>query len=449
MRLLEFVLILWSGISLAFAPRTSRRIGWLITGVALSILVLQLLFESFRWQMLGAYGSVVFLVCSVARATAVESDSKRASKQFRSLGIFSAGASALACLLAPIPTLPAPNGPYGVGTVFYKLEDSRRQEIFAEDSQPRRIMMQVWYPIKKGTAGAIAPFMQSYSSLSPFLDAPLFAILASHIPLIKTHSIISAKIAAPEGSTRFPLLIFSHGLFGGKIQNTLLMEHLASQGFVVAAIDHTYDCAFAIFPDRTICSRLIAPHAGLPSVTSAAAMETRVLDASFTLDELTRLNANDPQGVLTGKLDLTAVGILGHSLGGQTTMLACARDKRFKAGLALDGASTAFDTTAQPIMLIQADRDYDALNVEELTKHLTGPEYVLVLKNSGHANFTDLPMLTPARFFKAFLGRIDATKANEQINGYASNFFKNALNAKVTPPPKESEYIRVQVWRIR
>ena len=49
----------------------------------------------------------------------------------------------------------------------------------------------------------------------------------------------------------FPVIIFSHGLGGNRTQNTANIESLASNGYVVFAIEHTYDANITIFNDST------------------------------------------------------------------------------------------------------------------------------------------------------------------------------------------------------
>jgi len=77
---------------------------------------MQCVVESMRWQMLGCYAGVLFFALSARLAHSLQKNKERASRQFRSVGLLAVSASALACILAPIPILPAPNGPYGVGT---------------------------------------------------------------------------------------------------------------------------------------------------------------------------------------------------------------------------------------------------------------------------------------------------------------------------------------------
>lgn len=60
-------------------------------------------------------------------------------------------------------------------------------------------------------------------------------------------------------------------------------------------------------------------------------------DIGFVVDELANLDAADPSGRFTGRLDLQHLGIFGHSLGGATAAHFCHEDSRCKAGIDLDG----------------------------------------------------------------------------------------------------------------
>jgi predicted dienelactone hydrolase len=50
------------------------------------------------------------------------------------------------------------------------------------------------------------------------------------------------------------------------------------------------------------------------------------------------LNASYPSGKFTGRLDMTRVGVFGHSFGGATAAQFCSQDTRCKAGIDVDGS---------------------------------------------------------------------------------------------------------------
>src|SRR6202049_5293986 len=60
-------------------------------------------------------------------------------------------------------------------------------------------------------------------------------------------------------------------------------------------------------------------------------------DIAFVLDQLERLNVSDPTGKFTGRLDMTRVGVFGHSFGGAKDAQFCSQDSRCKAGIDVDG----------------------------------------------------------------------------------------------------------------
>lgn len=401
---------------------------------------LQLIFEGFRWQMTFAFMAEGVLLMAIIFSRNIESARYRRLWQ---LAIALVAISTMLAVLVPVSTLPAPTGQYPVGTQSYLLTDNKRWETFSQTPMHREIMIQVWYPSIRTDGAQTAPYMEPFSDGSPYFSAPLFSLAASHLPLIRTDSTVATPMCQPADPRA--VLIFSHGMMGGRIQNTVLAEELASHGYVVVGIDHTFDCSFAILPDRTICSVLLTRSPMPIELLTETGLEVRVKDVCFVLDELARLNLADPKNILTGRLDLHKVGVYGHSLGGQTALLACAQDKRIKAGLSMDGVTTAFNSISQPFMLMQAAREGDPLHVKALRKQLAGPNYILTLKNSGHANFTDLPLLTPVHWITQLTGSIDGLRATQIIDDYALAFFdqyirgKNSALLKNTTPFPEVE----------
>jgi len=78
-----------------------------------------------------------------------------------------------------------------------------------------------------------------------------------------------------------------------------------------------------------------------------------VMDAVFTLDQLAVLNRADPNGILTGKLDLQHVGAFGMSLGGIVVGEACRLEPRLRACLVM--APRCQPTSSGPSKLVTAD----------------------------------------------------------------------------------------------
>ena len=149
----------------------------------------------------------------------------------------------------------------------------------------------------------------------------------------------------PEG---FPVLLFSPAFGTHPLFYTAMLEELASQGFVVVSLCHPYSTGVTVFPNGRIVrandagSRfevLKKRHEGsLEEVEKErnTVGEVWLADVRFVLDSLTELNKHDD--LLAGRMDLSRVGIFGHSFGGATAAAAVQTDRRFKAGINLDGS---------------------------------------------------------------------------------------------------------------
>lgn len=144
-----------------------------------------------------------------------------------------------------------------------------------------------------------------------------------------------------------PLLIFSHGFTSMRSNGRYLAEHLASHGFVVAAVD--YPLTYMSAPGGPLVEDVVNQPA----------------DVSFLIDTLTGYSAVAGHA-LSGKIDAQRIGVLGISLGGLTSTLAAFhpewRDPRIGASLSIAGPTNFFTPrffaqTDVPFMMLAGDID--------------------------------------------------------------------------------------------
>lgn len=242
--------------------------------------------------------------------------------------------------------LPEPGGKFRIGRVTLVCEDPSRLEPLDPDSASRRIAVDVWYP-------ADPPAERQQAAV--YLDAAAFeqelgreklasqlgrAYDAIRAGRVVTHAVEGAPFAS--SIRRAPVLLFSPG--GGMIRElyTSQLEDLASHGYVVAAMTHSYDGLLSLFPDGTRLRADARRWPRVPSVEGEAnlnQLEWHTDDLLAVLDQLTRLNGAEPsQSPLAGRLDLRRVGAFGHSFGGVAAAHACQKDRRIQACLNQDGA---------------------------------------------------------------------------------------------------------------
>src|SRR5260370_20337274 len=175
------------------------------------------------------------------------------------------------------------------------------------------------------------------------------------------HSARDRDVSTQQRS--YPVVIMRAGASASVLNYSTLAEDLASQGYVVVGFDAPYRTGRVVFPDGRMIGRTEQNNPEMCVVPDRAQMErcvSRVLtawtgDIAFVLDRLTRLNASDSSGKFTGRLDMTRVGVFGHSLGGAVAAQFCHEDSRCKAGIDIDGAphcSVIQAGLSQPFMFL-------------------------------------------------------------------------------------------------
>lgn len=208
-----------------------------ITITGLVLILPGLIIEGWRWQLLPACIGFVFVVLGSLKG----SDTKFAWRLLGALPlIVLVGSSVLLVQIMPVVSLPAPTGPYGVGTFDFSITDPSRIERYAPERN-RELYVEVWYPAQKVS-------LENYSVRTLFQelyegDFNRHSFIFGYLEHVDTHSYIQAPVAE-SGEGAFPVLLFNHALnFGFTSQNLLLMENLASHGYVIFSIAHPYQTA--------------------------------------------------------------------------------------------------------------------------------------------------------------------------------------------------------------
>jgi predicted dienelactone hydrolase len=197
-------------------------------------------------------------------------------------------------------------------------------------------------------------------------------------------------------SGKHPLIAFSHGYGGHRRQSTFLCSHLASHGYVVAAVDHTGNTVFDVL------HAVMQLQAGGPRPETDAILrefiEARPADVSFMLDRVL-------DGDLAEVIDVGRIGMAGHSFGGWTTLVTSTRDQRIRAAVPLAPAGGDSPLPAEllstalragwsrdvPTLFVVADRDtlLPLDGMRGLLQRAPGGTKMVILKDADHMHFCD------------------------------------------------------------
>ncbi|WP_416518387.1 alpha/beta hydrolase family protein [Streptomyces achromogenes] len=375
--------------------------------------------------------------------------------------------------------LPRPTGPHPIGvTELHLVDRTRRGPWWAGEaaSEFRELMVSVWYPADRATAedGPRAPYMRAGA-------AAVFGAGAARILQVEQGAVdwagfavhARAGVAVASRAGRLPVVLYSPGMYNERTLDTTAVEELASHGYAVITIDPVHEAHAVEFPD----GRVIEPAPGLGTVEagadrSRAALEVRVADIPFVLDQLAVLACGGnpdagrrplPRG-LGPALDLRRTGMFGHSLGGMTTAEAMRVDRRIRAGANLDGP-LGYDWADPDLLLPVArtglDRPFLQMGAwftapsgrlphthehspswQAMWRNSTGWKRDLWTETAEHNSFTDyqtilpglaerltLPQGLPARM----TGTVDPARFTASRRAYLTAFFDQHLRGRHQP----------------
>lgn len=251
------------------------------------------------------------------------------------------------------PAWPELRGPFEVGRLEIDVTDASRDETFTDDpTDKRRLLVSVYYPATVPAGARHAPYG------TPELTgvAPFFAGRRRDAWLSPSHTNV------PVADGQFPVLLFSPGLGSLTVFYESLVSELASRGFVVAALWHSYSAQVVAFPDGTVVwGNAAGGMSGVPAEELAARHTQLCLvwaaDQRFLVDRLAIWNEQHAQ--LRGRLDLERIGAFGHSLGGAAAAQAAQDDERLDAAINMDGAmfgSVTTEGSRVPLLLLVGER---------------------------------------------------------------------------------------------
>ncbi|MFI1076243.1 alpha/beta hydrolase family protein [Streptomyces puniciscabiei] len=341
-------------------------------------------------------------------------------------------------------TLPSPTGPHAVGRDILHLVDQHRPDPWVPSAGPRQLMVSVYYPARPGTGGPASYMTTEAARLMLQMKIPGTTIPPDAVSDTRTWSHTDA---VPQHG-RFPLILLSPGFTMPRTELTSLAEDLASRGYVVALVDHTYENSGTTFPDgQTLtCAVCDDPDAYPPQVIE----DSRAKDLSFVIDALT--SRHHPAWRYARLIDGKRIGVAGHSLGGASAVPTMVHDQRVLAGVNLDG--TMFVPVpdnalkGRPFMMIGHPTGVDEDPTwTDAWGRLRGWKRWLTFAGANHGSFTDLPVLADKLGIPEPPGTTLSSQRSVQLTRtYVAAFFdlhlrgvpQPILNGPTSPYPEVS-----------
>ncbi len=376
--------------------------------------------------------------------------------------LISSGAAAA----APVE-LPAPTGPYAVGTTSWRLTDESRPETQGDGTGHRQVEVFAWYPAAPGHEER-APYLREglaeVRDLARRLGSPG---ALDGLAKVQTHARLDAQPAAANG--KLPVLLFSHGYTSIPSSYTALLEDLASHGYAVLSVVHPYEASAATLADGRVVSCLDAAGGLSKTVlgvlgewaeedetmtavtrTPDDAEQLRLLrryltglqrtdqslrrwvdDLKLVLNRLPSLPSTTPAGRLAARLDLGRLGVFGHSMGGITAGQFCSEDARCKAGLNLDGIpqyGTMIDRSlGRPFLMVYSARPGRDGASDAIYRRGASPYIRVDVRDTLHLDFSDMALWDGPLRERSLLGKLDPKRAVAITRAVVREYFDQQL----------------------
>src|SRR3984893_7520028 len=242
-------------------------------------------------------------------------------------------------------TLPTPTGSFAVGRAIYDWTDGANLDRLAPvPGTKRELLVWIWYPSAAGQSAMADDYVPAplRAEVERDLGALLGGFLTRDLSKVHPHSIRDGDLS--PGQESYPVVIMRAGASAEVWNYSTLAEDLASHGYVVVGFDAPYRTYSVVFPDGRVMRRTPENNPELcedQEQAQQARCVNKVLtawtaDIAFVLDQLERLNVSDPTGKFTGRLDMTRVGVFGHSFGGAQAAQFCCLDSRCEGGIDVD-----------------------------------------------------------------------------------------------------------------
>lgn len=431
-------------------PFKQKTVRLYLPVVAFSWMASNILYGSVTWQLLPIY----FLTAMVFMASLIDISLSKSPKKRPVYKAYDnrrkiIGLSTIALILSgvmiwafPLYQMPTPPGIYEIGTATYDFTETDKVEKYGHSKgENRRIKVQVWYPAESTGGLKRVPWIEDGRTVSRTLaremNAPEFVL--DHTTNVLSHAYADAYMSTSKAS--YPIVVLSHGWTGFRNLHTDLAETLASNGYIVFGIDHTFGSQITVFKDGTVAT---LDHAALPDREvnpdfmndARTLVETYAYDVTFVLDQLAAFNDGTYSSLFKGRLNLDKIGLLGHSTGGGADVSVALEDARVKALLGMDAwvEPVSDDLLSKglnmPALFLRSQEWEKGINDTALTKLIDNSlssTALYQIDGTTHVDFTMAYMYSRLTHYIGFTGDVDRKTFADIQNRFIIDFFDSAL----------------------
>ena len=405
--------------------------------------VMHLIFEDIKWQLYPLYlGLILVVILNIFVSLKNASFLKRRVIKISLFALMIAliFITSVSKYAFPVYEMPTPSGDFDIGTETFVLEDIEREELYGDETN-RRIKIQTWYAASTTDAYYQVPWLEDGKVVARALakDTGLPTFVLDHTAKIMSNSYKNAPIS--DASNEYPIIVISHGWRGFRNLHTDLAEELASLGYVVIGIDHTYGSVATVFSDDDI-SYLNLDALPYREENDDFLNDANILvntyagDITLTINELEKMNDGLISTQFEWKLDMDSIGLIGHSTGGGAGALVAINDVRIKAIFGMDSwVEPISDINIIkglniPTVFVRSESWEDGpnnVNLLQLVDDNLSNTRLYQIQGTTHYDFSMAYMYSPLTKPLGMTGELDGDYLLTIFNSMMYDFFEQTL----------------------
>ncbi|MBN2797362.1 MAG: hypothetical protein JXR88_18270 [Clostridia bacterium] len=431
MSIFDLILIALTMITFYEVFLTKKRFHQILFFLMIDVVAifLHFAFDTTRWQVFFLYGMPIYVIAHGLMELISIKRIKKILYVFLmmsiSLGILF---SIAATVLLPIPKMDYHLGPYKVGTTLMNLEDLNRSEIYGPQEGNREIRLQIWYPMKNPGREKALWLVDGKEVLSAMAKSyHMKGFMFNHLLEVESNSYINGQIL--QSDQGYPVIMMSHGWSSSRIFHLNYGEVLASNGYIVIGIDHTYGALATRLKDGSIAKldEDILPEEDFLD-EGAILIDVYKNDIKFVKNQLENLNFTN--SVIKGQMDLKHIGLLGHSTGGAASGLYAMEDE-LQSVVLLDPWFKPVNpkSITEPLLII-CSQEWEELDQFEAISKMS--PFIYEIDEARHQDFTLANKLSPLLRWVNKAGPDTSLLQQQLILNHFNTFLKGMEDQLIT-----------------
>lgn len=417
----DYFLIFW----MLFANSNKKILKALSRGPLLGLasflmpIIVYFFSMNFKFQMILIYISYIFFVIFYLTLIVLNYDKRNFKTNINKLKRIIINISIITIVLIiifPIGKIRYDLGEFNIGTKSIELTNNERKDLFNEESY-RKLKVRIFFPTNDNKTDKLDRLFSdiiNFKRVNNISKKEKFFL--DYLSSRKINSYLGVDLK--DDINNIPVVILSHkiGFLGEHYIG--ICEKLASNGYFVVSINHSYLSKFTNINDE-----IISLNKDIAMLEDKAYISYKK-DILDVINLVEKINSND----YNLRLDTKNISLVGHGIGGSSSISIAMEDNRIKNIIAIDPKFKSEDNnyfkSNNYNLLVFKSSEFDNRNIERLNKIIEfnrGYIDIYEVKDSLSRDFTSLEYISP---FSNILG-ITKTSKIKKVHKIEIDFLNN------------------------